>query len=150
MEQTAKRYGNRISILGLWEPGKQFDYALSQGGFKGESYIKVMDWEAKKAAKTLAKTGRLTVVVQDNGSLHKSRVVQANWDKWEQQGLLIFFLPPYCSEMNPIETEWHQLKAHEIAGQMFDNECDLADAIIDGMESRSKVGGYALERFIFN
>jgi putative transposase len=49
MEQTEKRYGNRISILGLWEPGKKFDYALSQGGFKGESYIKVMNWEAKKS-----------------------------------------------------------------------------------------------------
>ncbi|WP_327194432.1 hypothetical protein [Trichormus variabilis] len=28
--------------------------------------------------------------------------------------------------MNPIETQWHQLKTHEIAGQMFDNEYDLA------------------------
>jgi len=28
--------------------------------------------------------------------------------------------------MNPIETQWHQLKSHEIAGQMFDNEYDLA------------------------
>ena len=54
MEQTPKRYGNRISILGLWQPGERFEYALSQGGFKGESYIKVMDWIAHKAAQTLA------------------------------------------------------------------------------------------------
>lgn len=27
----------------------------------------VMDWVADKAAKTLAQTGRLTVIVQDNG-----------------------------------------------------------------------------------
>jgi hypothetical protein len=25
--------GNRISILGLWEPGESFEYALAQGGF---------------------------------------------------------------------------------------------------------------------
>lgn len=37
-----------------------------------------------------------------------------------------------------------------IAGQMFDNNYDLAIAIIDGMEARSVKGGYALERFIFN
>nr|WP_262985892.1 hypothetical protein [Nostoc sp. 'Peltigera membranacea cyanobiont' 232] len=49
-----------------------------------------------------------------------------------------------------MEEEWHQLKTHEIAGQMFDNNYDLAMAIIDGMEARSVKGEYALERLIFN
>lgn len=150
MEQTPHRYGNRISILGLWQPGEQFDYALAQGGFKGASYIKVMNWVAHKAAQTLAQTGRLTVVVQDNGSLHTSRLAREQSVHWQAQGLLIFFLPPYCSELNPIEGEWHQLKRHEIAGQMFDNEYDLAKAVMHGMESRSEAGGYTLERFMFN
>jgi hypothetical protein len=52
--------------------------------------------------------------------------------------------------MNDIETEWHQLKTHEIAGQMFDNEYDLAIAIIDGMTARSQKNGHTLERFKFN
>lgn len=52
--------------------------------------------------------------------------------------------------MNRIEEEWHQLKTHEIAGQMFDNSYDLAMTVIDGMENRSIKGGYTLERFIFN
>ena len=150
MEQHLKTYGSRISILGLWQPGQGFEYALAQGGFNGKSYIKVMDWVAEKAAQTLAQTGRITVVVQDNGSLHTSLVVRQQWERWQEQGLYIFFLPPYCSEMNPIETQWHQLKSHEIAGQMFDNEYDLAMAVIDGMKARSEVNGYALERFIFN
>ncbi|HEY9781555.1 MAG TPA: hypothetical protein V6D09_15625 [Leptolyngbyaceae cyanobacterium] len=34
------------------------------------------------------------------------------------------YLPPYCCQMNPIETEWHQLKPDEIAGQMFADEYD--------------------------
>ncbi|MEM8716858.1 MAG: hypothetical protein AAGE92_13980, partial [Cyanobacteria bacterium P01_G01_bin.4] len=38
--------------------------------------------------------------------------------------------------------QWRQLKAHEIAGQMFDNEYDLAMTVIEGMESRSQVGDY--------
>lgn len=149
LEQTIKRYGNRISILGLWQPGERFEYALAQGGFKGESYIKFMDWIADKAAQTLAQTGRLTVVVQDNGSLHTSLLVRQQWERWQKQGLLIFFLPPYCSQMNSIEGQWHQLKSHEIAGQMFDNEYDLAIAVMDGMEARSQQGEYMLERFIF-
>jgi transposase len=150
MEQTLERYGRRISILGLWQPGQKFEYALAQGGFKGESYIKVMDWAAQTACQTLAETGRITVVVQDNSSVHKSRLVQQRWTRWQEQGLFIFFLAPYCSEMNLIEPQWRQLKGYEIAGQMFDNEYDLAMGVIDGMEARSAAGGYALERFIFN
>jgi len=37
--------------------------------------------------------------------------------------------------MNRIEEEWHQ-KTHEIAGRMFEDEYDLAIAVI--LEARSK------------
>jgi hypothetical protein len=150
MEQHLKSYGSRISILGLWQMGVGFEYALAQGGFKGPSYIQVMDWIAVRASETLAQTGRITVVVQDNGSLHTSGIVRQQWQRWQEQGLYLFFLPPYCSEMNLIECQWNQLKTHEIAGRLFDNEYDLAMAVIEGMKSRSEVNGYALERFIFN
>ena len=149
LEQVPRR-GNRISILGLWQPDKQFEYALAQGGFDGESYLKVMDWVAQKAAQKLEQTGRLTVVVQDNGSIHTRQLVQQQWERWQQQGLFLFFLPPYCSEMNPIEIEWRQLKAHEISGQMFEDEYDLAMSVIKGMQARSEKGEYLLERFKFN
>lgn len=150
MEQTQQRWGKRISILGIWQSEQHFDYALVQSGFKTASYLKVMDAQAQKAAQTLAQTGQLTVIVQDNGPIHTSQAAQAQWHKWQQQGLLLFMLPKYCSEMNEIETQWHQLKTHEIAGRMFDNEYDLAIAVIDGMEARSQRGGYTLERFKFN
>lgn len=149
LEQVSRR-GKRISILGLWQPDKTFEYALAQGGFNGESYLKVMDWVAQKAATTLGQTGRLTVIVQDNGSLHKRDLVRQQWQRWQAQGLFIFFLPPYCSQMNPIETEWHQLKRDGIAGQMFADEYDLAMAVMQGMEARSERGNYSLERFKFN
>jgi len=52
-----------------------------------------MDWVADKAAKTLAQTERLTVVVQDNGSV--PAVTQQQWQRWQEQGLFLFFLPQY-------------------------------------------------------
>ena len=109
-----------------------------------------MDWLAEKAAVSLKQTGRLTGVVQDNGPLHLSAVVSQQWERWAREGLLLFFLPKYCSEMNPIEGQWHQLKAHEIAGQMFEDEYDLAIAVMGGMKARSTQGNYDLDRFIFN
>lgn len=149
LEQTDQRKG-RISILGLWQPDKSFKYALACGSFKSKSYIKVIDWLAEQTSETFRTTGRMTVVVQDNGSLHKSQLTRQQWQRWRNQGLFLFFLPPYCSEMNRIEDQWHQLKTHEIAGRMFEDEYDLALAIIDGMEARSVKGGYPLERFKFN
>lgn len=149
LEQVPTR-GNRISILGLWQANQQFEYALAQGGFEGESYIKVMNWVAEKAALLVEQTGRFTVVVQDNCSIHKRELVRQQWQKWQDQGLFLFFLPPYSADMNRIEEQWHQLKVHEIAGQMFEDEYDLAMAVIQGMEARSEVGRYCLERFKFN
>ena len=52
----------------------------------------------------------------------RCREVQQLWSSWEHMGLYIFFLPPYCSQMNPIELEWQHLKKDELCGQIFDDE----------------------------
>ena len=41
--EQVKSYGNRISILGVWQPEQSFDYALVQGSFNKERYVKVMN-----------------------------------------------------------------------------------------------------------
>lgn len=148
LEQT-KRRGKRLSILGLLQPFVSFVYGLVVGGFNSERYIKMMDEQATQAQVELKKNGRIRVVVQDNGSVHTSKAVRQKWAEWETKGLYLFFLPKYCSEMNPIESEWHQVKAHEICGRMFEHELDLAYAVIDGVEARAKAGKYKVERFRF-
>ena len=148
LEQTPRR-GRRLSILGLLQPLVTFVYGLVIGSFTSESYIKMMAQQARMASQELVKTGRIRVIVQDNGSIHTSTQVQQKWSQWEAMGLYIFFLPAYCSEMNPIESEWHQLKTHELAGQMFEDELDLAYAVMDGIEARSRVAGRTTERFKF-
>lgn len=52
--------------------------------------------------------------------------------------------------MNKIEMEWQQLKTHEIAGRMFEDELDLDDAVIDGIKARGAKSNYITERFKFN
>jgi putative transposase len=65
-------------------------------------------------------------------------------------GLYIFFLPKYCSEMNPIELEWQHLKKDELAGKMFDDELELAYAVIDAVQARGDKGNYNTQRIKFN
>nr|WP_242041822.1 transposase [Alkalinema sp. FACHB-956] len=108
-----------------------------------------MDWQAEKAQQRLQQKGQITVIVQDNGSLYTSGSVQENWERWQQQGIYPFWLPPYCSEMNRIENQWDQIKDHELAGRMFDDELDLASAVMDGIENQAQKGHYTVERFRF-
>lgn len=65
-------------------------------------------------------------------------------------GLYIFFLPKYCSEMNPIELQWQHLKKDELSGRIFDDELDLAYVVIDGIQARGETGNYCTERVKFN
>jgi hypothetical protein len=51
--------------------------------------------------------------------------------------------------MNGIETEWQQLKAHEIRGAMVEDTYDLALGMIAGLNRRGSRASYALKRFIF-
>lgn len=149
LEQT-KRRGRRLSILGLMQPQIGFEYGLAVGSFNSESYIKMMDHQAMKADVELAATGRLTVVVQDNGLIHTSNDVQPKLSEWESKGLYIFFLPKYCSQMNRIESEWQKIKIHELAGQMFEDELDLAYAVMDAIAARGQRGNYVTKRFKFH
>ncbi len=132
------------------QPKLGFTYGLAIGSFTSKSYIKMMDIEAEEAAEELAKTGRIRVIVQDNGPIHKSLEVQDKWSSWEEKGLYIFLLPKYCSEMNKIELEWQHLKRDELAGRMFEDELDLAYAVISGVEARSVEGNYTAKRVKFN
>jgi ribosomal protein L37AE/L43A len=43
-----------------------------------------------------------------------------------------------------------QCCSRQLAGQMFEDEYDLALAVIEGVETRGKQKGYSTERFKFN
>lgn len=148
IEQTS-RQGRRISILGLLQPFVSFIYGLVVGSFDSDRYITMMEEQAQQAKLRFEQSGRIRVIVQDNSPVHTSKAVKAKWAEWEACGLYFFFLPKYCSELNPIETEWHQLKTHELRGHMFEHELDLAYAVIDGIDARTQAGGYQAERFRF-
>jgi putative transposase len=143
-EQTRKR-GKRLSILGLWQPQVTFAYSLVLGSLKSEDYIAMLNQQAEAAAVVLAETGRIRVIVQDNGSIHTSKVTRQQWSTWEAQGLYLFFLPAYCSEMNPIEVEWGHLKRDELVGQMFESEVEMAYHVVAGLESRGELMGHTTE-----
>ncbi len=145
-----KRRPRRISILGIFQPGVSFEYGLAVGGVSSRTVIKMMEAQADSAQRWWQQTGEITVIVLDNYSIHKSAQVKAKIREWEQKHLYLFYLPEYCCEWNRIEDEWHQLKEHEICGRMFEDEYELAMAVITAVEERGQKHGYVPQRFRFD
>ncbi len=50
----------------------------------------------------------------------------------------------------PIELEWQHLKKDELASKTFEDELDLAYAVIDGIQARGERGNYSTKRVKFN
>ncbi|MFH7023839.1 MAG: transposase [Heteroscytonema crispum UTEX LB 1556] len=148
-KQSRKR-GRRINILGVWEPLVSFDYALMLGTLNTQTFLEIINWQAQKAQDILALTRVLTVIVLDNASVHRSKLTREHFQHWYDQGLILFFLPPYNPQMNRIEDEWLHLKRDELASRVFEDEYDLAIAIMSGIKNRATQSGYSVERFTFN
>jgi putative transposase len=79
-----KEPAKRQSILGIWEPEKDFKYALLHKNFTSEEYLKLMEQEAQEAWKHFLLTGQPTVIVQDNASIHKSKRIKKHWRLWQK------------------------------------------------------------------
>jgi transposase len=147
-EQTKQR-GKRVNIIGFWEPEKSLVYGLVVGKMTSDRYIRLMDWQAQQAAQWLKRTGKITVIGQDNAPIHTSSAVRERISLWQEKGLYLFHFAKYCSEMNEIETEWQRMKEDEIRGQMFEHEHDLSMEIVRAMKARGKKAGYKAQRFGF-
>ena len=142
--------------MGVWEEKKRFEYTLKVGTYKAKSYLRFMNWQAERAMKRFFETRKPTVIIHDNASIHHSKLVKKQHQIWSKQGLSVFFLSPTCGqvlcspEMNRIEEQWLHLKRQELGGYVFEDEYDLALAIIGGIENRGQQGNYAVERLMFN
>ena len=71
------------------------------GTLKTATFLQLMEWQAAKAERHLQQTGQLTVIILDNASVHKSQLAAQQQECWQQQGLLLFFLPPGESSDEP-------------------------------------------------
>ena len=72
---------------------------------------------------------KLTVVVLDNASWHKSKEFIAKIEEWENLGLFIVYLPVYSPHLNPTEILWRKMKYYWLKPEDFLTQEDLHSAI---------------------
>ncbi len=85
-----------------------------------------------------AKLTKETFVVLDNASFHKSKLVKANIEKWQQKGLFIFYIPPYSPELNIAETLWRILKTLELRPQDYTTLQTLTNRLEERLDAIGK------------
>jgi transposase len=71
---------------------------------------------------------RPVVIVLDNASYHHSSVTEALLAFYENQAT-VFWLPPYCSDLNPIERFWKHLKEKACANRLFNTIAEMIDSV---------------------
>lgn len=76
----------------------------------------------------------LSVVVLDNATFHRAKMVHAKRAAWEAAGLYLRFLPPYCPHLNLVECLWKRLKAWLLPRRFYNTLKDLRKAITQALE----------------
>jgi transposase len=64
--------------------------------------------------------GKKLILVMDNAAYHKSASALAALSLFEDR-VIVIWLPPYCSDLNPIERFWRYLKDKACANKLQGN-----------------------------
>lgn len=86
------------------------------------------------------------VFVLDNASYHHSKVSEAMIAYYEDRSLA-FWLPPYCSDLNPIERFWKHLKAKACANRLFADIDEVVNSVVNVLVAQNDFE--SSERFLF-
>ena len=70
-----------------------------------------------------------TVVVLDNGSIHRSKETRAALPALWQCGIHLYFLPPYSPELNEIEPAFGTVKHRHLPERRYTTVPALLDAV---------------------
>lgn len=95
--------GKFLNVVGLMNRKNELFFEVSETTFNSDKLISFMD-------KFMRQIVKKTVVILDNAPIHKSKKFKAKIKEWEENDLLIYFLPPYSPELNLIEILWRRIK----------------------------------------
>lgn len=125
VELPAVRGRGGCSVLGFWQAAVGTAPVVAYqraGSFTADLFALAVD----EFSQTL--TGP-TVLVLDNASIHKAHLVQAYWQRWEERGLTLLFLPAYSPELNRIELLWHRCKHYWVKPEHYCDEDTLFERV---------------------
>jgi hypothetical protein len=125
----------RVNVLGFLSLQGAFQSYVFEGPIDSQVLIGCFDdycWRMKKPA----------LIVLDNAPVHTSAIFGAQIKRWEEQGLYLLFLPPYCPELNLIEILWRKIKYEWLpfsAYRFFKDLSEALDEVLRGIGSKYRL-----------
>ena len=107
--------GGALNVFGLMNLRGDLTSYQTTGHVSSQTVIGWLDDYAAGVQQT-------TVVVLDNAPWHRSKQVEDKIGEWEDKGMYLFFLPPYCPHLNLIETLWRKVKHEWLRPQDFESK----------------------------
>jgi transposase len=114
--------GFKVNIWGLISRSNQTHFATTHENINASFVFGQLEYLSFQIQKQ-------TVVVLDNASMHKAKIIQNQLAFWEARGLYIFYLPPYSPELNIAETLWRKIKKEQIDPIDYANKEALSYAV---------------------
>ena len=90
--------------------------------FRSEEFVKFL-------SRTFSDVSGLKVVVVDNYSIHRSKVVKDACGTLRRAGIILYYLPPYSPELNDIEGVFGAIKHHDMPERAYRSLDGLGEAI---------------------
>ena len=112
----------RINVLGLLNRKNELYSYIFETRITSEIVIKFLDNYVEKIDK-------MTVIVLDNASIHRSKAFQKKILEWKQKKLKIFWLPTYSPQLNLIEILWRFMKYEWIEKDAYSSWKSLVEYI---------------------
>ena len=120
----------RLNIFGMVDRNCRYHGFTTTESIDSDKFIEFVDLFSISIPKP-------TVLVVDNASVHKSKKVKACFERWNERGLFIFYLPPYSPHLNIAETVWRILKGKWISPHDYATKQGLFQRVEDIL---SKIG----------
>jgi len=125
----------RLNVLGFCNKQQDFHATTVQGYVDSEIVIACFD----QFCDTINKK---TIVVVDNASMHTSSKFKGKLGEWEENGLIVKYLPTYSPELNLIEIVWRLIKYNWLplsAYLSFKNLKSELQLVLDGIGSEYQI-----------
>jgi hypothetical protein len=133
--ELASTHGPRQNVLGFFNLRHQFYSLAFEGLIDTHTVIHCFDLFNRRRKKA-------ALVVVDNAPIHTSDEFEEEVERWEEEGLFVKFLPPYCPELNLIEILWRKIKYDWLpldAYQGFQKMTESLFEVIRGIGSKYRI-----------
>ncbi|MFN0108509.1 MAG: transposase [Blastocatellia bacterium] len=79
------------------------------------------------------------LILIDNAPMPRSAAFQAKLKEWEEDGMSLLFLPPYCPELDLIEILWQKLKYEWLALSAYESFKQLSETLEETLKEAGTI-----------